>query len=52
MKKDDEPDTWAGINNYNFYDRHTYGHIYIYMTDPAQRAKSLKMKEDKIYLLL
>ena len=24
MKKDDKPDTLAVIDNYNFYDRHTY----------------------------
>ena len=45
MKKEEKPDTFAVIDDYNFYDRpthiHTYGHG-DYMTDPAQRAESVK----------
>ena len=46
MKKDKKPDTLAGIDNYNFCDIHTdrqtdrHGDS---MTDPAQRAESVKM---------
>ena len=42
MKKDKKSDTLAVIDNYNFYDRHTYGHGNS-MTDPAQRDESVKI---------
>ena len=41
MKKDKNSDYLAIIDNYNFYDRHTYGDGDS-MTDPAQRAQSVK----------
>ena len=46
MKKDNEPDDFAFINNYNFYDRQTDRHSYGHgdsMTYPAQRAESVKI---------
>ena len=51
MKKDKKPNTSAVIDNYNFYDRQTdrltYGHGDS-MTDPAQRAKSVKTSKTEI----
>ena len=46
MTKDKKPDTLAVINNYNLFDKYTNrqtdGHGDS-MTDPAQRAQSVKM---------
>ena len=42
MKKDEKPDTLAVIGNYNFCDIKTDGPGDS-MTDPAQRAKSVKI---------
>ena len=41
-KERQKPDFLAVIDNYNFCDKHTYGHGDS-MTDPAQRAESLKI---------
>ena len=46
MKKDKKPDTLAVIDNYKFYDRQTHKQTDKpgdSMTDPAKRAKSVKM---------
>ena len=43
MKKDNNSDHLAVIDNYTFCDKHTDGHVDS-MTDPAQRAESVKTK--------
>ena len=47
MKKDEKPDTLAVINNYK---RQTDGHDDS-MTDPAQRAESVKVMKYKRHLV-
>ena len=45
MKKDENPDTLANIDNYNFYDRQTDRHTHRHgdsMTNPAQSAELVK----------
>ena len=42
MKKDKKHDTFADIDNYNFCDIQKDGHVDS-MTDPAQRAKSVRI---------
>ena len=48
-KKKKKLDTLAVIDNYNFCDKHTHRHGNS-MTDPAQRAKSVKSDEGIILM--